>query len=128
MIGLEAISAHNGWAMAITGAIIVMCGLSVLSFVISQLHKVIALFEKWKAPAPPLKKSPADIDILNDLGTAAGLYKTMTDDLGEEFHLSQLYRIFEREKQPHPHLTIQALRAAGYLVSAGEGIFRWQVE
>ena len=48
MLGLEAISAHNGWAMAITGTIIVMCGLSALAFIISQLHKIIALFEKRK--------------------------------------------------------------------------------
>lgn len=128
MIGLEAISAHNGWAMAITGAIIVMCGLSVLSFIISQLHKIIELFEKRKAQAPPSTQSSDDIDILNDLAAATRLYQPMTADLGDTFHLSQLYRIFEREKLPHPHLTIRALRAAGYLMSAGEGIFRWKKE
>ena len=46
MYGLEAISAQNGWAMAIAGALIVMAGLTVLSFVISQLHKIAALLEK----------------------------------------------------------------------------------
>ena len=46
MYGLDAISATNGWSMAIAGALIVMSGLSVLSFVISQLHKIAALLEK----------------------------------------------------------------------------------
>ncbi|MEJ2331750.1 MAG: OadG family protein [Desulfobulbaceae bacterium] len=46
MIGLQAISANNGWSMAFVGALIVMCGLASLSFIISQLHKIIGLFEK----------------------------------------------------------------------------------
>ena len=45
MYGLEAIQAHNGWAMAVTGAIIVMIGLSILSFIISQLHRIIDLVD-----------------------------------------------------------------------------------
>ena len=126
MIGLQAISAHNGWAMAITGAIIVMCGLSALAFIISQLHKVIGLFEKKKAAALHPAQSPADIDILNDLAGAARLYQPMTVDLGEKFHLSQLYRLFEKEQLPHPHLTIRALRAAGYIQSLGDELFSWK--
>ena len=126
MIGLQAISAHNGWAMAITGAIIVMCGLSALAFIISQLHKVIGLFEKKKAAALHPAQPPAEIDILNDLAAAARLYQPMTADLGEKFPLSQLYSIFEKESLPHPHLTINAMREAGYLQPAGEGLFSWK--
>ena len=48
MYGIQAINAHNGWAMALAGALIVMSGLSVLSFIISQLHKVLALLENRK--------------------------------------------------------------------------------
>ena len=51
MFGLKAVSAHNGWAMAAAGAIIVMCGLSVLAFIISQLHKIVGLFEEKKKGA-----------------------------------------------------------------------------
>lgn len=46
MIGIENITAHNGWAMAITGGIIVFAGLSLLSFAIAQLHKIILFIEK----------------------------------------------------------------------------------
>ncbi len=127
MIGLAAISEHNGWAMAITGIIIVMLGLSVLAFIISQLHKVVGLFEKKKKAAHHLPHPPADIDILNDLDATTRMYKPLTAGLGDSFHLIQLYRIFEKEKLPHPHLTIRVLREAEYLRPAGaEGLFSWK--
>jgi hypothetical protein len=126
MLGLEAISAHNGWAMAVTGTIIVMGGLAILAFIISQLHKIIWLFEK-RQQAPPHFVQPADnINILNDLEAAARMYKPLTANLGDSFHLAELYRVFEKEKLPHPHLTIRALRAAEYLEPLGEGVFRWK--
>ena len=71
MIGLQAISAHNGWAMAITGSIIVMSGLSVLAFIISQLHKIIGIFEKKKEKDSHFTKPAADIDVLSDLAATA---------------------------------------------------------
>jgi hypothetical protein len=129
MLGLEAISAQNGWAMAITGTIIVMGGLSVLAYILSQLHKVIGLFEKKKKAPPPFVQPPvADIDILKDLEAAALMYRSLTADLGDRFHLTDLYRKFEKEKQPHPHLTISALRNAEYLLPLGEGLFCWKKE
>ena len=126
MIGLQAISAHNGWAMAITGSIIVMSGLSVLAFIISQLHKIIGLFEKKKEKDSLFIKPAADIDVLNDLAATARMYQPLTADLGDSFHLADLYRIFEKEQLPHPHLTISALREAEYLLPAGEGFFSWK--
>jgi len=46
LLGIENITAHNGWAMAITGGFIVFAGLSLLSFAIAQLHKIILFIEK----------------------------------------------------------------------------------
>lgn len=135
MLGIDAITANNGWAMAFTGACIVMTGLALLAFVISQLHKIIALTEgKGKKhsipdpePAPPaVDLSAADIDILNDLPAAARIYSPLTRDLGEEFPLTALYKIFQKENLPHPHITIMALRDAGYLEPVGEGNFSWK--
>ncbi|UCH23428.1 MAG: OadG family protein [Deltaproteobacteria bacterium] len=48
MYGFENIATHNGWAMAAAGAVIVLCGLAVLSFVISQLHKLLNFLENRK--------------------------------------------------------------------------------
>ena len=128
MLGLEAISAHNGWAMAVTGIIIVMGGLSILAFIISQLHKIIGLFEQKKKAPPPFVQPAADINTLNDPEAAARIYRPLTADLGESFPLAELYRISEKEKLPHPHLTIRALLDAEYLQPLGEGIFCWKNE
>ncbi len=126
MIGLEAISEHNGWAMAVTGIIIVMLGLSVLAFIISQLHKIIGLFEEKKKGVQHAAESAADIDTLNEPGAAALMYQPFTADLGDSFPLAELYRILEEKKQPHPHLTINTLRQAGYLQPEGNGLFSWK--
>jgi Na+-transporting methylmalonyl-CoA/oxaloacetate decarboxylase gamma subunit len=135
VIGIDAITANNGWAMAFTGACIVMVGLAILAFVISQLHKIIALTEgKEKThsipqpePAPPtIDLSAAEIDILDDLEAAARTYSPLTRDLGEVFPIAALYRIFQKENLPHPHITIMALRGAGFLVPVGEGNFGWK--
>ena len=128
MIGLQAISAHNGWAMAITGSIIVMSGLAVLAFIISQLHKITGLFEKKKEAAVNVTKTVTDIDVFADLAATARIYQPLTADLGDSFHLADLYRIFEKEQLPHPHLTISALREAKYLQSLGEGYFGWKID
>ena len=77
MYGIQAINAHNGWSMAIAGALIVMSGLSILSLIISQLHKGLALMENRHkagdidAPAlpEPTPVAAADHDLSN-LGTS----------------------------------------------------------
>lgn len=135
MLGIDAITANNGWAMAITGAGIVMTGLAVLSFVISQLHKIIALLEaKEKQPAAPKpepqtpeeESTAAMIEILDDLPAAARIFSPLTTELGDSFPLAALYRIFQKEDLPHPHITIMALRNAGFLVPTGDGNFCWK--
>ena len=45
LYGLDAISASNGWAISVVGISIVFTGLVSLSAVISQLHKLVDLFE-----------------------------------------------------------------------------------
>ena len=46
MFGFENITANNGWAMAVVGASIVFVGLVILSFVISQIHVILNLWER----------------------------------------------------------------------------------
>ena len=136
MLGIDAITANNGWAMAFTGACIVMTGLALLAFVISQLHRIIALTEgkgngkKHSIPDPEpatraVDQLAAEIDLLDDLPAAARFYSSLTVDLGEVFPLAGLYRICQKENLPHPHITIMALRGAGYLIPDGEGNFSW---
>jgi len=44
--GFDNITANNGWAIAVIGASIVFAGLVILSFVISQIHRILELWDK----------------------------------------------------------------------------------
>ena len=130
MYGLEAISAYNGWAMAITGPLIVMSGLIILSIIISQLHKLVALFDKKaKQTAEPVVKSKDEISVPkilpNDISETAKIYQMLIDKLEQPFELSDLYQVAEQNNFPHPILTVSRLRGAGILISEGEGLFIW---
>ena len=135
MYGLEAIQAHNGWAMAFTGAIIVITGLSVLSLIISQLHRIIDMIDnrsdrkskKLNARSQAaVSESKPELPPLSNLGETMNRFKPLTKEIGDPFDLAALFRIFKLHNDPHPHLTIRSLREQGYLVPAGEGLFAWK--
>lgn len=132
MQGIEAINAHNGWAMAVTGACIVMTGLTTLSIIISQLHKIVGLFEQKEVapPAPEPAVQPAlGIDpkaILDDLELSAKAFQACSAQLGATFPLQSLYKLLAAKGDPHPHITVRELREASLLVPAGEGHFEWR--
>ena len=128
MYGLEAISANNGWAMAITGPLIVMSGLSILAIIISQLHKVAALFDKKKMPAAETsasKEISAPIRLPEDISETARIYQPLIDELKQPFELVNLYQIAEQHDFPHPTLTVSRFREAGILTNDGQGLFTW---
>jgi hypothetical protein len=138
MYGFEAIAAHNGWAQAATGAVIVMGGLATLSIVISFLPKIFSLLEKENASHTIESKSAtlkntdinqlnySDVYILNNLPETAAKYTKLIEPLGKSFKLYDLYQIFEQNDLPHPHLTIKSFREAGFIVLASKGHFTWK--
>jgi len=130
LYGLEAISAYNGWAMAIIGPLIVMSGLIILSIIISQLHKLVAILDKKAEPiTEPTIKSKDEIfvpSILpNDILETAKIYQMLIDKLEQPFELRDLYKVAEQNNFPHPILTVSRLRDAGILISENEGLFIW---
>ena len=137
MYGLEAIQTYNGWAMAFTGAVIVMIGLTILSFIISQLHRIIdALDRRDERKAKKLSarnqtavlETQAVMPPLSDLGEIMYRFKPLTQKTGDTFDLAALFQVFIQHDDPHPHLTIRSLREQGYLVPAGEGLFSWKLQ
>ena len=140
MYGFEAISMHNGWAMAMAGALIVFSGLVVLSTVISQLHKVLDFFEdrinRYKSKSTlisnedsseqPESKPARENRFLDDLDRVVDRYKTASESMGETFALTELYRLAKEMDAPHPHLTISYLKQHDFLVPLGDGIFSWR--
>ena len=136
--GFQNITANNGWAMAVVGASIVFTGLAVLSFAISQIHKVLELWDekdkylsRFKKQAPENEKKtpqvpaypPARIPVADEL---ARIYRPLIDQLKEPFELMQLFEKAEEMGLAHPHLSLKHLREAGYLIPhEKQGAFIW---
>jgi len=131
MFGIENITSNNGWAMAVVGATTVFMGLAILSFVISQIHIILDLWEnrnKKQAQTlePPPKKEPAFQE--QRLPTApelCSIYRPLVEQLKEPFQLVQLYEKTKEMDLPHAHLSIKCLQEADILVARGDGTFIW---
>jgi len=138
LTGLEAISASNGWSMAVLGISIVFSGLVVLSLAISQLKKIVDLLEK-KETGPEQKDAPAGEPLIppedfpspkdspEDIHETALRYKPLFEKLGDTFQLSELYRLSQAGAYPHPHLTIKTFRQVQILTPVGDGNFKWHL-
>ena len=139
MYGFHAISTHNGWAMAIAGALIVFSGLVVLSTAISQIHRILLFFEnkyagfrnnnKIQENDEPEEQPDSDLpkEFPSELDEIAGLYQPLIEKIGETFYLSDLYKIAKENNFPHPHITLTAFRDAKILVPYGDGVFSWNL-
>ncbi len=131
MFGIDNITNNNGWAMAVVGATTVFLGLVVLSFVISQIHKILELWEnrgtkQARPEEPPKDKGPAFQE--QRLATASELcsiYRPLVEQLKEPFKLVQLFEKTKEMDLPHPHLSIKSLQEADVLVAQGDGTFIW---
>ncbi len=131
MFSIENITSNNGWAMAVVGATTVFLGLAILSFVISQIHKILKLWEnrnqKQASPAePPEDKAPAFRE--QRLPTAqelCSIYRPLVEQLKEPFQLIQLFEKTKEMDLPHAHLSIKCLQEADILVAQGDGTFIW---
>ena len=138
MYGLENITAANGWAMAAVGATIVFLGLVVLSFAISQIHKILALWEdrdtylaRFKKLAKPDDEQKTTEAVykehhMPEMDELVSTYEPLVEQLGESFELPQLFEIAKENDIPHPHLSINHLREAGILVAREDGTFNWK--
>jgi hypothetical protein len=123
--------------MAAVGATIVFLGLVVLSFVISQIHKVLKLWDerekyldRFKKKAPAVGKEEVDVPIYKErhlptVEALANTYRPLVEKLKEPFKITQLFEIANKNNLPHPHLSIQRLQEADILVAQGDGTFTW---
>lgn len=143
MYGFHAISTHNGWAMAIAGALIVFSGLVVLSTAISQIHKILLFLENRyasfrnnnnKIQVNDKNDEPEEQPDLtlpkefpSDLNEIAHLYRPLIEEIGDTFYLSDLYEIAKSQNFPHPHITFTAFRDAKILIPHGDGVFSWNL-
>lgn len=137
MDGFEHISKYNGWAMAIVGASIVFMGLVVLSFAISQIHRLLMFWDdrqiylqrtkdfKNRILKKRQKNLPKVEYFLDDIIKTAEYYAPLIKQLGKSFKLVDLYNLAQNNNFPHPHLTISKFRNEKILLTQGDGAFIW---
>ncbi len=137
MFGFENIANNNGWAIAAVGASIVFLGLVALSLVISQIHRLLNLWEDREKVFSRFKQQPtavkSQISVELDYGDQRlpsvqqliEAYQPLIEKLQEPFKLSQVFEIANKNDMPHPHLSIQRLQEADVLVAKGDGTFTW---
>lgn len=137
MFGFENIANNNGWAIAAVGASIVFMGLVVLSLVISQIHRLLNLWEDREKVIGRFKQQPTTVKSQKSAELEYGdqrlpsvqqlieAYQPLIEKLQEPFKLSQVFEIANKNDMPHPHLSIQRLQEADVLVAKGDGTFTW---
>ena len=137
MYGFDNITANNGWAIAVIGASIVFAGLVVLSFVISQIHKILELWNKRgirqegqkeasaATPAQKIQDTGYKAQHLPSLNDLISIYRPLVQQLNEPFELPQLFEISNKMNLAHPHLSIKKLWDADVLLAQGDGTFIW---
>lgn len=136
MYGIEAITTHNGWAMAVAGVLIVFAGLVVLSTTIAQFHKLLTFWEDRglhyqrlsnRRPQNDTKDALArDVKISPALRESARQLKLITKKIGEPFSLPKLLKLAILSGLPHPHSTINDLVTADLIVPDKKGYFFWK--
>ena len=124
--------------MAFVGATIVFLGLVVLSFVISQIHKILNLWDKrddlFARPSGKQRTGEAQSGAspvyrehrLPNVDELVIIYRPLIERLKQPFDLVQLYEISNLMDLPHPNLSINRLREANILIAQGDGKFIWR--
>jgi len=142
LYGLEAINANNGWAISVVGVTIVFSGLVMLSFVISQLHKVLALWEdpsKIKAlfKAKQSKKHPEELQekqILDQMiftgsqKEVAKQFALLVRTMEDHFSLPRLLHLAQISDLKDPCSNLNDLLKTKIIIPDGSGFFTWDKE
>ncbi len=136
MPGLDAIAQHNGWAMALIGALIVFLGLVVLSFAVSRIHMLLAFWENRSAHVDRLKNglgsngatgivSESD-RMLPGRQSAVRQLKLIVDRIGEPFSLPKLLDLAEKAGMARARTVADDALGARIIIPDGSGNYIWQ--
>ena len=135
LYGFEAINTYNGWAISVVGVSIVFTGLVSLSALISQLHKLVALYDnpgKIKnlfAPKPKTAAKtapPKKIMVLTEAQKqVCQQYNLLARTMDDVISLPKLLRMAELSGLKDPHANMTVLIKAGILCEDEQGYFRW---
>ncbi len=139
MYGIEAINANNGWAISVVGISIVFSGLVVLSFVISQLHKCLDLYEnpqkikKWfsrekQMGEEPDKQLETGVDLLvltQEQKEISKQFSLLVRNLEDHFSLPRLLDLARISGVKNFHSNLNILLKSAIIFPDNEGFFCW---
>jgi len=137
MTGLEAIAHHNGFSMAAVGITIVFTALVTLSIIISQLHKLLILWDNRKEVLKKLRgtlsdtgaeQAPPVAPALHHIDEEARQFNILIRAMGEPFSLPELIRVAQSCGLSHPHSTASHLIESSLIIPDKEGFFLWNHE
>jgi Na+-transporting methylmalonyl-CoA/oxaloacetate decarboxylase gamma subunit len=146
--GIEAINEANGWNLTVLAISVVFISLIILSLIISQLHRILSIWDKRTKLVPqnlaPEKKDAADTPrehagngkVLasskpaspEDINEMAAKWSPLIEKLDDPFLLADLHKLAAENDFPHPHLTISQLRYEHILVPAENQRFTFKYE
>jgi len=133
MLDLQAISDNQGWAISVVGITTVFTTLIVLSLLISQLHKVLGLWERRRHIGRALfgdkdKKSNKEETRLSwPAQEAANSFDLLAIRTGGGLSsLDQLLELAEKRGVVVDQKTLDELIACGRLVEDDDGRYIWQ--
>lgn len=146
--GIEAINEANGWNLTVLAISVVFSSLIILSLIISQLHRILAIWDKRTKLVPqnlaPEKKDPADTlhdhpesgkgqaspmpTSIEDINEMAAMWSPLIEKLDDPFLLADLYKLAAENDFPHPHLTISRLRYENILAPVENQRFTFKYE
>ncbi len=130
--GLNAINAHNGWAISVVGVTIVFSGLVMLSMAIAQIHKLLGIWENRKELSLFKKTEPVPAKIRLDLTPrqkeSARQFKLLAETMNDHFSLPKLLNLAKVSGIDHPHTTLARLLEADIIVADSHGYHVWNTE
>lgn len=135
MTGIEAILHHNGFAMAAVGVTIVFTALVSLSVIISQLHRLLSVWDNRRSYIKKVfrrfsgfkttESSEPVVKYFDNIYESARQFNLLIRTKGEPFSLPGLIRTAETRGIAHAHSTVSHLIVAKLIVADGRGYFRW---
>jgi len=139
LYGLDAINANNGWAISVVGVTIVFSGLVMLSLVISQLHKLLALWEdpskiktffkakQKEAPTEVLPGKPISEQVIftESQKEMAKQFFLLARTMEDHFSLPRLLHFAQISDLKDPYSSLNNLLKIKIIVPDGSGLFTW---
>ncbi len=142
MYGLEAINTANGWAISVVGISIVFSGLVTLSIIISQLHRVLNIWENPSAIKKIFNKKDQKTGTSGKQARPACTCRKLTysqkicakqfailaQSMDKHFSLPELLHRAVISDLKDPYSILNILLKSGIIVPDGRGFFTWDTE